>query len=141
MRFLFKVAFWLTIVVLLMPADSDRRADSRAQVGPVEAFGVAQAAVDDAREFCRRQPEACEVSAHAFQTFGEKAQHAAKLLYEFLSRQFAETPRTATVPLRTTTGSIPRAQPGRHTLTPADMEPAWAAPAPRPVPMPPRRPA
>jgi hypothetical protein len=144
MRFLFKVAFWLTIVVLLMPADSERRADdARAQVGPVEAFGVAQAAVEDAREFCARRPEACEVGSQAFQTFGEKAQHAAKLLYEFLSKQFAEAPRTATVPLRNTTGSIPvRAQPGRNTLKPADLEPAWIGPGPRnPVPLPPRRPA
>jgi hypothetical protein len=142
MRFLFKVAFWLTIVILLMPADSGRpRADGGAQVGPAEAIGAAQAAVEDAREFCRRRPEACAVGAQAFQSFGEKAQHAAKLLYEFLSRQFTEPSRTAAVPLRTTTGSLPRTQPGRHTLPPADLDPAWAVPAPRPVPMPPRRPA
>lgn len=140
MRFLFKVAFWLTIVVLLLPADTASRDDSeRGQVGAIEALGAAQAAVEDASDFCARRPEACEVGSQAFQTFGEKAQHGAKLLYEFLSARFSEPARPNA---RTATGSIKaEPRPGEHTLTPDDLAPAWGGPRPKPVPLPLRRPA
>jgi hypothetical protein len=139
MRFLIKVAFWLSVVVLLLPTDPASRDDrGRALVGPIEAFGAVQAAVEDTSGFCDRQPEACEVGSQAFQTFGEKAQHGAKLLYEFLSSRFAtkhdSEPRS--------TGSIKgERRPGQHTLTPDDLTPAWSGPEAKPVPLPPRRPA
>jgi hypothetical protein len=137
MRFLIKAAFWLTIVVLFLPADAGKQRDaSRAQVGAIEAFGAAQAAVEDASGFCSRQPDACETGTQAFQTFGEKAQHGAKLLYEFLSAHFADKD-----PTRGTTGSIKTEhKPGQHTLTPDDLDPAWSGPATKSVPLPPRRP-
>lgn len=140
MRFLIKVAFWLSIVVLLLPADSARHGETAGQqVGALEAFGAAQAAVEDATDFCARRPEACEVGAQAFQTFGEKAQYGAKLLYEFLSSRFAAKTESST-PIAT--GSIKsEIRPGRHTLTPADMAPAWHGPDANPVPVPPRRPS
>jgi hypothetical protein len=137
MRFLIKAAFWLTIVVLFLPADSAKQGPS-AQVGPIEALGAAQAAVEDASGFCTRNPGACEVGSQAFQTFGEKAQNGAKMLYEFLSARFAE-PDSATTQF--STGSIKTpARPGHHTLTPADLEPVWSGPEPKSVPMPPKRP-
>jgi len=134
MRFFIKAAFWLTIVVLLLPADKAKESQP-AQVGALEALGAAQAAVEDASGFCTRNPEACETGSQAFQTFGEKAQYGAKLLYEFLSARFTDSaPQTAT-------GSIKTPQkPGTHTLTPSDLEPAWSAPEPARVPTPPRRP-
>ena len=135
MRFLIKAAFWLTIVVLFLPADSAKQ--GQAQVGPIEALGAAQAAVEDASGFCTRNPNACEVGSQAFQTFGEKAQNGAKLLYEFLSARFTDQPGSSPV----TTGSIKTpSRPGQHTLEPADLEPAWSGPEPKSVPMPPKRP-
>ncbi|MEX2129775.1 MAG: DUF5330 domain-containing protein [Xanthobacteraceae bacterium] len=136
MRFLVKVAFWLTIVVLLLPADAAKQGEpARAQVGPIEALGAAQAAVEDASAFCSRKPEACVIGSQAFQTFGEKAQHGAKLLYEFLSARFTAKTEPATGSIKT------QPRPGQHTLTPDDMAPTWNGPGPRPVPIPPRRPA
>ncbi|MCC6946891.1 MAG: DUF5330 domain-containing protein [Bradyrhizobiaceae bacterium] len=137
MRFLFKVAFWLAIVILLLPVDTAKR-DDAARVSPIEALGAAQAAVEDATAFCSRKPEACEVGAQAFQTFGEKALQGAKLLYEFLAARFTDTTDAS----RSATGSIKReSRPGEHTLTPQDLEPAWNEPGPRAVPVPPRRPS
>jgi hypothetical protein len=137
MRFLIKAAFWLTIVVLLLPADPAKRTDMRNQVSAIEALGAAQAAVEDATAFCDRKPDACEIGSQAFQTFGEKAQHGAKLLYEFLSAHFAAkhdgAPRN--------TGSVRTApKPGQHTLEPNDLIPAWNGPDGKSVPLPPRRP-
>jgi hypothetical protein len=134
MRFFIKAAFWLTIVVLLIPAEKARDGQ-HAQVGALEALGAAQAAVEDASGFCKRNPDACETGSQAFQTFGEKAQYGAKLLYEFLAARFSDGPAP------TATGSIKTPQkPGTHTLTPSDLEPAWSAPEPARTPIPPRRP-
>lgn len=127
-RFLFRVAFWVTIVVLFLPADpASQRDGKRAQVGTVEALSVAQAALEDAARFCGRKPEACETGAQAFQTFGQKAQYGAKMLYEFLSDKFGDSDHTASagdgLRLRKSYN-----HPGRDTLTPADVVPRWNGP-------------
>jgi hypothetical protein len=137
MFFLLRIAFWLSIVVILLPSDPAKKAESpQATISPMEALGAAQAAVEDARGFCERKPEACEIGSQALQSFGQKAQLGSKYLYEFLSDRFGETDKV--------TGSIPE-HPGRQTLTPADTAPAWKAPsqpaAHRNIPLPPRRPA
>jgi len=137
MFFLLRVAFWLSVVVILLPSAPTSN-PGRPQVGAVEALGAAQAAVEDARGFCSRRPDACETGSQAFHTFGQKAQHGAKILYEFLSDRFAEAP-AAPRKDREETGSI--ARPGRHTLSAEDALPGWRDPESRPVPLPPRRPS
>ncbi len=140
MFFLLRVAFWLSVVVILLPsAPTGRNEPGRPQVGAAEALGAAQAAVEDARGFCNRRPEACETGSQAFHAFGQKALHSTKLLYEFLADRFADAPAAATRKDREETGSI--ARPGRHTLTAEDALPGWRAPEPHPVPLPPRRPS
>jgi hypothetical protein len=145
-RFFLRVAFWLTIVVLFLPADPGAQRDGgRQQVGTVEALSVAQAALEDAARFCSRHPDACQTGAQAIQTFGQKAQYGAKLLYEFLSDKFGDSDHTAS------TGDDLRLRksynhPGRDTLTPADVVPRWNGPEPKrvepkSVPLPPKRPA
>jgi hypothetical protein len=138
MFFLLRVAFWLSVVVILLPSTPTSNL-GRPQVGAVEALGAAQAAVEDARGFCSRRPDACETGSQAFHTFGQKAQHGAKILYEFLSDRFAEAPAAAPRKDREETGSI--ARPGRHTLSAEDALPGWRGPESRPVPLPPRRPS
>lgn len=118
MRFLLKVAFWLSIAVMLLPTSSEHA--SKQQVSAAEAMGAASAAVSDMRQFCARQPGACEVGSQAVTTFGQKAQSGAKMLYEFLTDKFGPE----------STGSIPpAAKPSQHTLTPNDLAPSWRGPA------------
>jgi len=121
MFFLFRVAFWLSIVVVLLPAGPKSDPNAPA-VGTFEAIGAAQAALKDARSFCQREPEACVVGSQALQVFGQKAQNGAKMLYEFLSSNSAESISKNDGP----TGSTPR--PGRDTLTANDREMPWLAP-------------
>jgi uncharacterized protein DUF5330 len=138
MFFLLRVAFWLSIVVILLPTDPAKKNDSvQAAVSSIEALGAAHAAFEDARGFCDRKPEACQIGSQAIQTFGQKAQLGSKYLYEFLSDRFGENGHTDKV-----TGSITE-HPGRQTLMAADFAPAWHAPQAiehRTVPLPPRRP-
>jgi hypothetical protein len=50
MRFLIRAAFWLMILILLLPSDDKQRS---------EVYGTAEAAVKDVTGFCERNPEPC----------------------------------------------------------------------------------
>ena len=82
MRFLIKAAFWLTVVVMLLPSEKPSKGP---QVGAGEAVSAANSAMSDMRQFCARQKEACAVGSQAAVEFGHKAQSGAKMLYELLS--------------------------------------------------------
>jgi hypothetical protein len=132
MRFLFKAAFWLTVVILLLPTPDKRPTASAPQVGATEAVSAAGAAVSDMRQFCARQPDACAIGSQAAVAFGHKAQAGAKMLYEFLGDRLGpnETGSVAAKPAdRAAVGGT--AHPTQHTLTPADLAPAWRGPEPR----------
>ncbi|WP_029354176.1 DUF5330 domain-containing protein [Bosea sp. 117] len=167
MLFLLRTAFWLTIVMVLLPAlprtgaisqgETSARADAAshggpADMGPLEAISAAGAAVSDASGFCGRQPQACAVGVQMLETLGERAGASLQMALEYLGHQIrAEKRRIAE---RAVAGSS-----GEDTLTAADLGPAWqglpagAAEAGRPaqhgvpvsdnkpVPLPPRRPA
>jgi hypothetical protein len=140
MFFLLRMAFWLSIVLILLPTGSTQPASSTSDVHASEAISAASATVQDLRGFCTRQPDACTVGSQVAVAIGYKAQAGAKMLYDFLTEKLA--PRE--------TGSLPRGA-GQHnsgiaktafdksspdrtsqnTLTPADLAPAWRGPQQR----------
>lgn len=131
MMFLLRVAFWLTIVIILLPSGS-QQVKPGPNIDTAEAVSAASAAVADMRQFCARQPDACSVGSQAAVAFGYKAQAGAKMLYEFLSDTLAPA-ETGTI----TPASAKKTDPGfksQHTLLPADIGPAWRGPIPRPDP-------
>jgi hypothetical protein len=127
MRFLLKLAFWLTIVILLLPSDRAKQGAPSPQVGTSDAVSATNAVVSDMRQFCVRQPDACAVGSQALVQFGYKAQAGAKMLYEFLGDQLG---REAA---RETTGALAAGAraPSQNTLTPADLALPWRGPQPR----------
>jgi hypothetical protein len=122
MIFLLRVAFWLSIVIMLLPS-GQQAATPGPQVGPAEAVSAASAAVSDMRQFCGRQPEACSIGSHAATVFGHKAQAGAKMLYEFLSDKLAPAETGSITQPRSKRTDV--AEKSQHTLTPADMAPPW----------------
>jgi hypothetical protein len=125
MWFLIRSAFWLSIVVMLLPTPQSMKVPE-SSFGAAQAVGAASATVSDMRQFCVRQPEACEVGSAALTQFGHKAQASAKWLYEFLSEKMG-TEKPASV------AGEPKAVPAdpnfsQNTLTAADTSPAWRAP-------------
>jgi hypothetical protein len=128
MRFLLRAAFWLSVVVLLLPSAPMQRTAQAPQVGTSEAVSAASAAVSDMRQFCSRQPEACAVGSQALAQFGHKAEAGAKLLYEFLNERFGSE-RTGTVAANGPDKAASGTRPSQNTLTPADLAPAWRGPA------------
>jgi cysteine desulfuration protein SufE len=60
-RFLLRAAFWLSVVVVLLPASPSAPGPPGPRVSATEAVSAANAAVFDMRHFCSRQPDACAV--------------------------------------------------------------------------------
>jgi hypothetical protein len=129
MRFLLRAAFWLGVVMLLLPSvgsrsDSDGR--QAPTVGAADAAAAASATLGDMRQFCTRQPDACAIGAQVAVAAGQKAQAGAKLLYEFLSETLAasesETPARGAATERRDAAA---AKGSKDTLTQRDLAPDW----------------
>jgi hypothetical protein len=87
MFFLLRMAFWLGLVLVLLPRDKAPDSDKGPQVSASEAVLAATAAVSDMSQFCTRQPAACAVGGQAASVVGERAQAGAKKVYEMLTER------------------------------------------------------
>jgi hypothetical protein len=135
MFFLLRMAFWLTVVCVLLPSGGNAPSPD-AQIDATQAASFATAAVSDVRGFCDRQPDACEVGGKVAVAIGHKAEAGARTIFEFISTKMAEKPAAPEkAAQRFTTVQPPIQAHGSGTLTPSDLAPAWQGP----VPLPPRR--
>ena len=127
--FLIRTAFWLTLVILILPAEKQTDghpgdASAQASVTAGEAFGAAQNAVSDLSSFCNRNQSTCDTGRTAARVFTEKAQYGAKLLYNMMSE--SGVPAPAAQPMKPQAAITP----SQNTLTPSDLEPVWRGPQP-----------
>jgi hypothetical protein len=131
MFFLLRMAFWLSVVCVLLPSGT-KSTSPEAHIDATQAVTLASAAVSDARGFCDRQPDACTAGGKVAVALGHKAEAGARTIYEFITTKLSKNsaPDDQTV-AKIDSVSTPR----QGTLTGADMQPAWHAP----VPLPPRR--
>lgn len=91
MGFLIRMAFWFSLVLLVLPFGSG---DGSPGVNPIQAFFAAKEAVDDMAGICERKPEVCEVGKAAVQTIGARAKESARMAYEMIESNGAATPDT-----------------------------------------------
>jgi len=131
MFFLLRMAFWLTVICVLLPSGT-KSTSPDADIDAKQAVTLASAAVSDARGFCDRQPDACVAGGKVAVALGHKAEAGARTIYEFITAKLSEksAPEEKTAAKIVTVSTT-----GQGTLTGADMQPAWHAP----VPLPPRR--
>ena len=113
MFFLLRTAFWLTLVLALIPIGSGGSDSETKSIDPVAAYFAAQAAVSDLGGFCDRNPAACETGSEAISAIGARARDGARIVYEYLDTQVADE-KSGTVPglndqPALVTGSIPEA--------------------------------
>jgi len=87
MWFLVRLAFWLSLVIVLLPAAPSQQKTCASQMGPSDAFSAAAAAVSDIRQFCERQPGACATGSQAIVQFEQKAHAGAKMIYQLLNER------------------------------------------------------
>lgn len=155
MFFLLRMAFWLGLVLVLLPTDKTPDSEKGPQVGAADAISAATAAMSDMSQFCNRQPAACTVGGQAATVIGTRAQSGAKKVYQFITDKTEKNDKSETkthdVPEKSAkkapdhTGSIgtpddaypadPQNLAAAHqTLTPDDLEIEWRPAAPDTIP-------
>ena len=112
--FLLRTAFWLSVVVLLLPADADT-GDKAPRVTALEALVAARTAVSDFSQFCDRNPDVCVTGGSAFHVFTDKVRYGAKMLYGYFGDEKATAHPAGT-------------SAEESTLKPGDAGPAWRKP-------------
>ena len=80
--FLIRAAFWLSLVILLIPGNPESGEDAP-RVGALQALSAAQAAVADMTYFCDRNPDVCTTGGAALKVFADKAKNGARLIYDY----------------------------------------------------------
>ena len=124
MFFLLRMAFWLGLVLVLLPREKTPEADKLPQVGASEAVSAATAAVSDMSQFCNRQPAACEVGGQAATVIGQRAQDGARKLYRIITDKRALDHTSSIGGIEHADASYASAAP-RDTLTPDDLQAEW----------------
>jgi hypothetical protein len=124
MFFLLRMAFWLGLVLVLLPREKTPESEKLPQIGVSEAVQAATAAVSDMSQFCKRQPAACQVGGEAATAIGARAQEGARKLYQTITDKKSPD-HTGSI------GHVDDADPvtanaaPRDTLTPNDLVVEW----------------
>ncbi|MDJ0513860.1 MAG: DUF5330 domain-containing protein [Methyloceanibacter sp.] len=145
MMFLIRSAFWLVVLILLIPTDGEQQK---------KIFEMAQTAVADVGGFCLRNPETCDSGQYAINVLVQKAQHGAGMVQSLVDKRtgtFAPvhdpaTPQQASAnqlapqdtPIDGAMMPVPSAVPieptpwlqgeSQHTLSPEDLKAEWNGP-------------
>jgi hypothetical protein len=123
--FLIRLAFWLGLIVLLLPTDERQQA---------KLYGTAVSTVDRVVTFCDRNAQLCSASVDFWATFLRKAEFAARVVGDLATssgRKDEVTPAVDVVPAPAPAPADvrrrpePRPYPVQGTLTPSDLSPAW----------------
>ena len=85
MFFLLRMAFWLGLVLVLLPRAKTPESEKLPQIDASQAVHAVSAAVSDMGQFCKRQPQACEVGGQAATVIGVRAQEGARKLYQSIT--------------------------------------------------------
>lgn len=126
MFFLLRMAFWLGLVLVLLPREKTTESEKLPQVGASEAVSAASAALSDMSQFCKRQPAACEVGGQAATVLGQRAQDGARKIYQIITDKRAAD-HTSSIGGESFGPGLIFAP---DTLTPEDLQAEWQPPDP-----------
>ena len=87
--FLIRAAFWLSLVVFLLPADP-QTGEQAPRVTAMEALVAARAAVVDLSDFCDRNADVCTTGSNAFQLFADKLRFGVHFVQDYFDRPPAD---------------------------------------------------
>jgi len=128
MFFLLRMAFWLGLVLVLLPREKTPESDKVPQIGASEAVSAATAAASDIGQFCKRQPAACEVGGQAATAIGQRAQDGARKLYKIITDKKPD--HTSSIDTADDAGAVVAAAAAApaDALTEGDMAIEWRLP-------------
>jgi hypothetical protein len=125
MMFLLRLAFWITLICLLLPGS--REENSR-------LISSAERTVSDVRGFCQRNPEVCDDARVTLTSLMTKLKNGAEFMQTWLAQDKApgavdkgagSAPPEAVQPVHPPK-LVPRWQ---DSLNPSDKRPPWRGPA------------
>jgi hypothetical protein len=90
MFFLLRTAFWLAIVIALIPVNPADLRDGQRPVSTLETVSIARTVIADLAGFCDRNPQACNSGRELLAQFGAKA----KTGWSFVSNLFGDGTET-----------------------------------------------
>jgi hypothetical protein len=118
--FLIRAAFWIGLVVLLLPTDEHQQA---------RLYGAATTAVERVTTFCDRNAKTCEVGSQVWAAFLKKAEFGARMAFELITTRGggAKDEDGVRVEPASANGKVEKKPlpPSRGTLTPSDMNAPW----------------
>jgi Family of unknown function (DUF5330) len=126
MFFLLRMAFWLGLVLVLLPREKTPESDNVPQIGASEAVSAATAAVSDMGQFCKRQPAACEVGGQAATVIGQRAQDGARKIYKIITDKKPD--HTSSIDSTDDAEAVVTAASPTDALTEEDMAIEWRLP-------------
>ena len=85
--FLLRSAFWLTLVILLIPADP--QTGDAPRVTMINAIVAVRATVADLSGFCGRNPDVCATGSAAFELVADKTGDGIEMVTRFLTGEDA----------------------------------------------------
>src|ERR1700679_1904650 len=85
MFFLLRMAFWLGLVLVLLPREKTPESEKLPQLNASEAVSAATAAVSDMSQVDKRQQEVCDVGGQSSTVIGHRAQEGAPELYQIFT--------------------------------------------------------
>jgi Family of unknown function (DUF5330) len=91
MFFLLRLAFWLGLVLVLLPREKTPESEKLPQIDASQAVQAVTAAVSDMGQFCKRQPQACEIGGQAATVIGVRAQEGARRIYHSVTDKKPES--------------------------------------------------
>ena len=143
MFFLLRMAFWLGLVLVLLPREKAPESEKLPQVSVSDAMHAATAAVSDMSQFCKRRPAVCEVGGQAATVIGARAQEGARKIYQSITQKKPEADKksetdqkkfetekkspdhTGSISGSEDSGPTPVEATSRDTLTPEDLAVEW----------------
>ena len=146
--FALKSAFWLTVVLLLLPefgggerrgvdAGGEPAAATAGTAGTADALAFVTGAVADVASFCERQPAACEGGARFATAMGTRVKEGAMTLADLLEREMIADDAGGSA---AAAGGAAASADGAGTLRPTDLEPQWRGPGETGAPIEPTEP-
>ena len=112
---LIRTAFWLSLVVLLLPTDAQQQE---------KLYKTASDAASQAATFCDRNGKICSKGSEYWGTFQRKLEFGSRLAVDLASERLLGRSRqaNAAIPAHSAAGGL---APVGHALTPSDLAPAW----------------
>ena len=96
MFFLIRMAFWFSLVLLVLPLNAGDGGDGTQRVGAIQAFFAASEAVDDVTGICERRPAVCETGKAAMHTISVRAREGARIAFDLIDTESAPDVATQT---------------------------------------------